>query len=186
MNIILAILLGTLFGLILQRIGAADPDKILGMLRLTDLHLARTILLGIGLSSILLFAGLTLGLVDPAHLSPKPLVPGVVLGGLIFGIGWAVSAYCPGTGLAALGSGRWDALAFVAGGLAGAGVYMSFFGRFHDTMLFEEMVGGTRSLVSLGRHPGFLGGWIGPLLAVAIGLSLVILAFRIPERGRWG
>ena len=93
MEIILAVLLGTLFGFVLQRIGAADPDKIINMLRLKDLRLIKTIIAGIGGSSILLFAGMVTGLMDNSHLSVKSMYWGVIVGGAIFGLGWAMSGF---------------------------------------------------------------------------------------------
>ena len=43
-----------------------------------------------------------------------------ILGGLIFGFGFACSGYCPGTGAAAVGQGNWDALFMAAGMIAGS------------------------------------------------------------------
>src|SRR5690606_5632740 len=57
----------------------------------------------------------------PMHVSIKPLyVVGVALGGLIFGVGFALAGYCPGTCLVRAAEGRRDALTTIAGGLAGA------------------------------------------------------------------
>jgi hypothetical protein len=47
----------------------------------------------------------------------------LVLGGAIFGTGFAITGYCPGTSLAATAEGRRDAPFVVAGGLVGAGVF---------------------------------------------------------------
>ena len=94
--ILLAIIFGLLFGFILQKSGASNPEKILNMLRLKDFHLIKVILFGIGLSSLLLFVLGTLGIID-ANFSVKTAYIGVGIGGLIFGLGWAISGFCPGT-----------------------------------------------------------------------------------------
>ncbi|MBN2242543.1 MAG: YeeE/YedE family protein [Acidobacteria bacterium] len=184
MDILLAILLGGLFGFVLQRVGAADPDKIVGMLKLTDLHLMKAILAGIGIASSLLFAGLMLGLVDAGHLDIKTMHWGVILGGLILGAGWALGGFCPGTGLVALGSGRKDALFFILGGLAGAGIFTSMYGGLDEAGWFEKLFGGDASLVFTGNStPVLSGSWTG-LLAIGIGIVMIVLARMLPDKLR--
>ena len=55
----------------------------------------------------------SMGLV-PLHVKPTRYAANT-LGGLVFGIGFALSAYCPGTGAAALGQGNLDALGMILG-----------------------------------------------------------------------
>ena len=69
-------------------------------------------------------------------LSLKPMIVGaVVLGGLIFGLGWGLLGYCPGTSLGALGEGRTDAVWGIAGMLVGAGIYAEAYPYLQKTVL---------------------------------------------------
>ena len=102
----------------------------------------KVILFAIGFSSLLLFILLTMNAIDLGHLSIKPSYFGVILGGAILGLGFALGGYCPGTCVVALGRGRKDALAFVLGGLLGAFVYMLVFGLIKDSVLFNPIAGG--------------------------------------------
>ena len=46
-----------------------------------------------------------------------------VIGGLIFGLGWGLLGYCPGTSMGALGEGRFDAFWGIIGMLVGGGLF---------------------------------------------------------------
>ncbi|WP_108682680.1 YeeE/YedE thiosulfate transporter family protein [Methyloceanibacter sp. wino2] len=183
-TILLAILVGAAFGFALDRVGATNPGYIICMLNLTDLHLMKTILTGIGVASIFLFGGLLLGLVDPGHLSVKTAYYGVFVGGLLLGIGFAVAGYCPGTGLTAMATGRIDAVFFVLGGLIGAGVYMLAFGGLAGSALLEPIAGGKATLAPVAGtdYPSLLSSISGEWLGLAIGMAFVIVAWLLPKR----
>ena len=182
-TILLAVVLGALFGVALDRVGATNPNFIGKMLNLTNLHLMKTILLAIGTGAILMFAGQMLGLVDVGHMSVKATYAGVFVGGLLLGVGWALSGYCPGTSVCAVASGRKDALFFVAGGLLGAAAYMLTYPAWKSTGLLDSLAGGK---VTLGRVPGSsydgLTAIQGDILGIVLGAVFVAVAFALPER----
>lgn len=182
MDIVLAIVFGLLFGFVLQRVGAADPQKILGMLRFSDLHLMKAILLGIGSSSILLFIGMSLGFIEAANLSVKGMYLGVIFGGAVLGLGWAVAGFCPGTGVVALGAGRKDAMLFVLGGLVGAGIYTAMYGGLKEAFpgLYSSLFGGKVTLAETEKYSSLVN-FDGTLVALVIGLLFIVIAFALPE-----
>jgi len=118
----LGLLIGGIFGAGLVLAGLADPDKIVGTLRLKDFHAMRTIavfvLVGMLGTWFLDKAGI-------ANFSIKPAsIVAVLIGGGLLGIGFGLTGYCPGTGLACAASGRFDALATVLGMFLGALVFI--------------------------------------------------------------
>ncbi len=184
MDIILAIILGLLFGFALHRVGATNPHVIINMLRLTDLHLVKVILFAIAVSSALLFTGMATGLIDPAHLSIKTSYWGVLIGGAIFGVGWVVAGYCPGTGVAAVGDGRKDALFFVLGGLLGAYIYMLIYPKFKGLPLMEKVLGGKVALAVTPNESfsAIITGVPGLVVALVVALALGLVAWRLPDK----
>lgn len=187
-TLILAIVIGGAFGFVLDRIGATNPNFIIGMLRLTNLHLMKTIFLAIGTASVLLYAGLMLGAVDPGHLDVKDAYWGVFIGGLLLGLGFAVSGYCPGTGLAAAATGRWDGVVFVLGGLAGAGAYMATYAWVKSTGVLGHVLGGKATLGPLAgtKYPAVLDGVSGEWVGLALGIVFIAVAALLPGRLRAG
>lgn len=183
MTIVLALVIGAAFGATLDRIGATNPNWIIRMLSLRNLHLMKTILLAIGTGSILMFGGQMLGLVDVLHMSVKTAYVGVFIGGLMLGGGWAASGYCPGTGVCAAASGRKDAWFFIAGGLLGAAAYMVTYPSWKASGLLDKLAGGK---VTLGSVPGAkydgLMAMSGDLLGIILGIIFVLVAIVLPER----
>lgn len=115
---------GIFFGFVLSRIGATDARAIQGMFTLSDPHLIVVIATAIAITA-LVFLGFRRGRFGtrsgaPASLSPKPWQRGVIYGGLLFGVGWALSGACPGTAIAQIGEGRAAGLLTFAGILVGA------------------------------------------------------------------
>ena len=136
----LGLLTGIAFGFLLQKGGVTRYDVIMGQLLLTDFTVLKIMLTAMTTGMVGIYAMRSLGL---ARLNPKPgSVGSSVVGGLIFGIGFATLGYCPGTVAGAVGNGYLDALAGGAVGiLMGAAVFAHFFPRLDRWVLNWGNVG---------------------------------------------
>lgn len=126
--------IGVLFGFLLQKGGVTDYDVIIGQLLLTDFTILKVMLSAVVTGTLGVHLLRSLGLV---RLHPKPGSLGAsVVGGLIFGVGFAVLGYCPGTVTGAVGQGFLDALfGGVTGTLLGAGLFAAVYPRLQKPIL---------------------------------------------------
>ncbi|MCC6070996.1 YeeE/YedE thiosulfate transporter family protein [Massilia sp. GCM10020059] len=120
-QLLLGLVFGIAFGFLLQKGGVAKYEVLLGSLLLTDFTVMKIMLTAILVGMVGIFGMHALGLVK-LHVKPTRYAANVI-GGLVFGAGFALLGYCPGTGAAALGQGNLDAIAGIAGLLAGSYVY---------------------------------------------------------------
>ena len=105
---------GILFGFLLHKGGATKYDVILGQLLLTDNTIAKIMLSAVATGMIGIYLMKSMGWIQLSL--KKGSVGKNVIGALIFGVGFAVLGYCPGTIAGAVGNGYLDA---IVGGLAG-------------------------------------------------------------------
>ncbi len=132
-TLLYGLITGILFGFLLQKGRVLRYDKQLGALRLLDMTIVKFMLSSILVGMVGIYFLKDLGLVK---LSIKGTDLGAnILGGLIFGMGWAFLGYCPGTAVGAVGEGRWDALWGIAGMLVGAAVFAEVFPTLKATVL---------------------------------------------------
>ena len=115
-GLLLAVVIGFFFGLFLERGGLGDPHKLTGVFYLTDFVVPKVMFTAILVASFGLYLLSDLKLLDLSRIWIVPTFfwPQIV-GGALFGIGFVVSGYCPGTAIAGLASGRLDALITMIG-----------------------------------------------------------------------
>ena len=123
---LLYLLFGTAFGFVLSRSGAADYDYVQGMFLFEKFQLYGIIGTAVAVTApglwLLKRRGRT-AFGEPLTVKPKPRHPGNVLGGVLFGAGWAITGMCPGPILVNIGEGKLYALGALAGVLCGTTLF---------------------------------------------------------------
>lgn len=165
---------GWIFGFLLQRAHVARYDTIVGGLRLKDMTIIKFMMSHIIVGMIGIYLLSDLGMVE-LHLKSLQLWLNVI-GGLLFGVGFAVMGYCPGTAIAAAGEGRLDALfGAIPGMIAGAALYSHIYNDLNDTVLFAKDYGELTVPALLNVNHWFV---------IAPFVLLTLLLFRWFERNK--
>ncbi|MBC7454619.1 MAG: YeeE/YedE family protein [Massilia sp.] len=137
MHILMALVVGLVFGIGLIISGMTDPSKVIGFL---DLHgawdpslafvMGGAVLVGLG-AFALAKKRTTSFLGGAMHLpTNRGLDKRLVIGSLLFGVGWGLAGFCPGPAIVSLGTGNPKAVVFVLAMLAGMAVFEWFESRY--------------------------------------------------------
>ena len=121
MSLVYGLITGIIFGFLLQKAHVLRYEKQIGALRFIDMTIFKFMLSAIvvGSAGIYLFSDL-----GWLQLNVKSTSIGAqVVGGCLFGVGWGLLGYCPGTAGGALGEGRIDGLWGILGMLCGGALY---------------------------------------------------------------
>jgi uncharacterized membrane protein YedE/YeeE len=124
---------GIIFGFLLQKGRVIRYDKQLGALLLVDMTIVKFMFTTILVAMVGVCLLKDLGMVKLAI--KQTILGGNIIGGLLFGAGWALFGYCPGTSLGALGEGRWDAIWGIIGMLVGAAIFAEAYPALKDSVL---------------------------------------------------
>jgi len=127
------LIIGMVFGFLLQKGGVIRYDRQLGALRLQDMTIIKFMLSAVLTGMVGIYLLVDFGAVS---LRVLPIViGGNITGGILFGLGWGLLGYCPATALGALGEGRYDAVWGILGMIVGAGLYVEAFPSFSKSIL---------------------------------------------------
>jgi len=168
-TMIIGFFIGCAFGAILYLGGATSYRRIMGTLLLKDMWIIKLMATAIGVGSLGVYL---LDLGNLANLSIKPAyIWGVAVGGVIFGIGWALSGYCPGTCVVGTAEGKQDALFTLLGALAGAFLFALVYPSM-DALFMQNANFGAVTLETLTGINGIY-------LAIPFSAMLIFLAFFV-------
>lgn len=175
MELILGLITGVIFGFLLQKGGVLRFEKQVGFLLFKDMTIIKFMFSAILVGTIGIYLCRDMGLVE---LKLKSLNIGAQLvGGVLFGIGWAILGYCPGTAVGALAEGRWHAGWGILGMLVGAATYAEVYPYLKNNILTWGSYGKKAIPEVLG-----LNHWI----VIAIFIAMYLVVFYLLEKYKVG
>jgi uncharacterized membrane protein YedE/YeeE len=168
---ILGLATGIVFGFLLQKGRVVRFEKQIGALLLKDMTIFKFMLSSIIVGMIGIFILSDAGIIKLSH---KPMNVGAILiGGALFGSGWAIMGFCPGTSVAALGEGRIHAVFAILGMLTGAAVFAELYPFFLSTVMSWKDFGKIGLHDALGINHWFI---------IPVFCAAVIALFKLFEK----
>lgn len=130
---VLGLVTGMAFGFLLQKGEVLRFERQVGFMLLKDMTIIKFMVSAVLVGMVGIQIAAAMGLIA---LKLKGTVLGAqIIGGSLFGIGWAIAGYCPGTSVGAVAEGRWHALWAILGMLIGAGVYAEVYPAMKTSVL---------------------------------------------------
>ncbi len=150
---IIAILIGIVFGFVLEASGFSSSRKLAGVFYGYDFAVLKVFFTAALVALIGMFYMDYLGYVDISQMYVHPTyLWGAIIGGVIMGAGFVAGGFCPGTSLCAVAIGKIDAIVYVIGIMIGIFIFSELF--FLLQPLYEGSFLGNITLVdSLGVNP---------------------------------
>jgi uncharacterized membrane protein YedE/YeeE len=139
-SLVMAVIIGFFFGMFLGRGGLGNPHKLTGVFYLRDFTVPKVMFTAmiVAASGLYLLSDLKLMDIGRVWIVPTFFWPQIA-GGFLFGLGFLVAGYCPGTAVAGLGSGRLDALVVMFGMVAGSLLFAGVFPSLEKFYLSSKM-----------------------------------------------
>jgi len=165
-----ALVIGVFFGFLLQKGGATDYEVLVNQLLLRDFTVLKIIFSAIVVGAPGVHLLVKHGISES---SLKPFRPkSIILGGLLFGAGFALLGYCPGTLAGAVGTGSLHALVGAVGMVIGAGTFARFY-----PLLSDFIAGDDRGKVTLSGLLGLRKGLAVVIMSVVLIGVMLLLEF---------
>ncbi|MEA2110260.1 MAG: DUF6691 family protein [Pseudomonadota bacterium] len=170
-EITLGLITGIFFGILLQQGRVLRFEKQVGAMLLTDMTILKFMLSAIIVGTIginlLVSTGVVVLKVKATHVGAN------LIGGSLFGCGWAIMGYCPGTSVGALGEGHWHAIWAILGMLVGAAIYAEVY----PAMKTSILTWGSWGKITV---PGILG--VSPWVLIPVFIIALLLLFILFEK----
>jgi uncharacterized membrane protein YedE/YeeE len=128
------LVVGVLFGIVFVKAEIISWFRIQEMFRFQSFHMYGVIgsAVVVGAISVFLIKRFNIKTIygEPVHFQKKKFNKGQVIGGLLFGFGWAITGACPGPLFALIGTGATVIIVVLLSAIAGTWVY----GRFRENL----------------------------------------------------
>lgn len=124
----MALLIGAGFGFALERAGFSSSRRLAGVFYFTDMAVVKVMFTALVTAMLGLSYLVTVGWIHLDQIFLMPTIYGAqIVGGLLFGVGFAMGGWCPGTAAAGMAAGRIDALVFLLGTMGGSILFNELF-----------------------------------------------------------
>ena len=175
-TIVLALVLGVMFGFALNKAGLTRYTKIVNQFRLTDMAVLKFMMTALVVTMLGVYPLHEMGIITFPTI-PATYVVGNLLGGLVFGVGMALAGFCPGTAVAGAGEGKLD---YIVPGLLGFLAGAVIFGLSYDSFMPKIL-----SIANFGNKtiPELWG--VNAYLAIFVFTLMALALFYLIDRMGW-